>query len=212
MKLTKYEGLNLVIILLAILVGIYFYPLLPEKIASHWNLAGQVDGYMNKFWGTFLMPIIAIVMYVLFIVIPRIDPKKDNIAKFKKYFDRFITLIFLFLFYLYLLTMAWSLGRQFNIVLMLIPAFSILFLGIGQLLSKADMNWSIGIRTPWTLSNNEVWQATHKLGSKLFYACGIINLLGFIWPAYAFWLVIIPVLVVTIYLVIYSYYKYRQIK
>jgi len=212
MKLTKYEWSNLVIILLAILIGVYFYPLLPEKIASHWNMAGQVDGYMSRFWGTFLMPIIAIIMYVLFLVVPRVDPKKENIAKFKKYFDQFITLIFLFLFYIYLLTLAWSLGLQFNIVPLLIPALSVLFLSMGELLSKADMNWSIGIRTPWTLSNEKVWQATHQLGSKLFYTCGVINLLGFIWPTYAFWLAIIPILISVIYLIIYSYYKYRQIK
>jgi uncharacterized membrane protein len=75
------------IILLSFAIGIYYYPQMPEKLASHWNAQGQVNGYMSKFWGLFLMPIISMGMLLLFILIPRIDPLKSNIQEFRKYYD-----------------------------------------------------------------------------------------------------------------------------
>ena len=86
----------LAIIILSLGVSLYFYPQMPERMASHWNTAGQVDGYMPKFWGLFLMPLFSIGIYLLFITIPRIDPLKKNIQKFRKHFDIFIVLIMLF--------------------------------------------------------------------------------------------------------------------
>jgi len=79
MKLRKSEIISLVIVIISLIIGIYFYPLMPEKVASHWNAEGKVDGYMPKFWGLFLMPIISAVLLFLFIIIPKIDPLKHNI-------------------------------------------------------------------------------------------------------------------------------------
>ena len=67
------------IIIITFAIGIYYYPQMPEKLASHWNAQGQVDGYTSKLWGLFLMPIISVGMLLLFILIPRIDPLKSNI-------------------------------------------------------------------------------------------------------------------------------------
>lgn len=83
-------------ILFSFIVSIYFYPQMPEKMASHWNVQGEVDGYMSKFWGLFLMPFVLIGIGLLFVAIPRIDPLKANIEKLRKYCDGFI-ICFLFL-------------------------------------------------------------------------------------------------------------------
>ncbi|MCJ7636463.1 MAG: DUF1648 domain-containing protein [Nitrososphaeraceae archaeon] len=88
------------IILLSFIIGIYYYPQMPEKMASHWNAHGQVDGYMSKFWGLFLIPVISVGIILLFIIIPRIDPLRSNIPQFRKYYDGFVVLINVFLFYL----------------------------------------------------------------------------------------------------------------
>jgi len=72
------------IILVSFIISIYFYPHMPEKIASHWNAQGQVDGYISKFWGLFLIPFVLVGLALLFIAIPRIDPLKANIEKFIK--------------------------------------------------------------------------------------------------------------------------------
>ncbi|MCX6818991.1 MAG: DUF1648 domain-containing protein [Candidatus Aenigmarchaeota archaeon] len=205
-------AISLALIILSFIIGIYIYPQMPASMASHWNAQGIVDGYMSKFWGLFLMPVISVFLFLLFLAIPRIDPMKKNIQKFRKYFDIFIMIIIAFLLYLYSLTILWSLGFKFSMIFMLLPAFAILFYYAGILTENAKRNWFIGIRTPWTLSNDKVWDKTHKLGGLLFKLCGIIALFGMLLPDYALLFVIIPAVVLAIYTVVYSYFEYQKIK
>lgn len=85
------------IIILSFAIGIYYYPQMPDKLASHWNVQGNVDSYMSKFWGLFFMPIISVVMLLLFILIPRINPLKSNIQQFSKYYNGFVLLIMFYI-------------------------------------------------------------------------------------------------------------------
>ena len=202
----------LFIIILSFVISIYFYPSFPDQVASHWNSQGEVDGYMGKFWGLFLMPIISLAILLLFLAIPKIDPLKNNIKKFEKYFDGFIVLILLFLFYIYVLTVLWNMNIVFNMTQMILPALGILFFYCGILIENAKRNWFIGIRTPWTLSNEKVWNATHKLGGKLFKIAGILAFIGLFFQKFALLLFIVPVLVFSLYLVVYSYLKYKEYK
>jgi len=210
MNMIKSEIILLVIILLSFIVGIYFYPQMPEKMASHWNTQGQVDGYMSKFWGLFLMPLISAGLFLLFITIPKIDPLKHNIEKFRKYYDGFVVLIIVFLFYLYLLTIFWNIDIRFSMTQLLAPAFGILFYYCGILTENAKRNWFIGIRTPWTLSNDAVWNKTHKIGGKLFKAAGVIAFVGIFFQNYALFFVLVPVILVAAYTTIYSYIEYQK--
>ncbi len=200
----------LLIILASFALAFYFYPQMPDKMASHWNAQGQVDDYMSKCWGLFLMPLISLGLFILFLLIPIIDPLKKNIEKFRKYFDWFIVLIIAFLFYIYLLTIFWNFGYKFDMGMMMIPAIAVLFYFIGIMLKHARRNWFIGIRTPWTLSNDIVWDKTHQLGSKLFKISAIIALFGMIFSKYAIWIAIIPILASVIYIIIYSYFAYKK--
>ncbi|MDD5145698.1 MAG: DUF1648 domain-containing protein [Candidatus Pacebacteria bacterium] len=206
----KSELAAILIILISFVVGIYFYPKMPQEMASHWNSQGKVDGYTSKFWGLFLMPIISAGMFLLFVLIPRIDPLKENIKTFRKYFDWFIFLIFVFLFYLYVLTIVWNSGYKFDLVRFLAPAFGLLFYSAGVLVENAKRNWFIGIRTPWTLSNDVVWDKTHKLGGRLFKISAGISFLGIFFPDFAIYFVIIPVILFSIYLFAYSYLEYKK--
>ena len=200
----------LAIILISFIIGISFYPKMPEKMASHWNFKGEVDGYISKFWGLFLMPFISVFLFLLFLVIPKIDPLKENIEKFRKYFDSFIIIIILFLFYLYLLTIFWNLGIKFSMPQFLAPAFGMLLYYCGVLIENAKRNWSIGIRTPWTLSSEKVWDKTHKIGGKLFKIAGITAFLGILFPDFALFFVLAPVIIFIIYTFFYSYFEYKK--
>ncbi|MBT4540793.1 SdpI family protein [Candidatus Woesearchaeota archaeon] len=202
----------LFIVIISFVISIYFYPSFPDQVASHWNSQGEVDGYMGKFWGLFLMPIISLAILLLFLAIPKIDPLKNNIKKFEKYFDGFIVLILLFLFYIYVLTVLWNMNIVFNMTQMILPALGILFFYCGILIENAKRNWFIGIRTPWTLSNEKVWNATHKLGGKLFKIAGILAFIGLFFQKFALLLFIVPVLAFSLYLVVYSYLKYQKYK
>ncbi|MFH1401732.1 MAG: SdpI family protein [Parcubacteria group bacterium] len=206
----KSQIIILGIILLSFAVGIYFYPKMPDSMASHWNFRGEVDDYIPKFWGLFLMPLVSLGMFFLFILIPKIDPLKNNIEKFRKYFDWFIVLMISFLFYIYLLTLFWNAGFRFNLSQLMMPALAILFYYCGVLIENAKRNWFIGIRTPWTLSSDGVWDKTHKLGGKLFKFAGVAAILGIFFPDHASFFVIIPVFSVTIFTLFYSYFEYKK--
>jgi len=209
----EFKKINIILVSLVLFsfgIGIYFYPQMPERMASHWNIKGEVDGYLSKFWGLFLMPIILIGVVLIYLIVPRIDPLKKNIEKFRKYFDGFIILLLLFLFYLYALTIFWNLGLKFDIGQAIIPALAILFYYCGILLEKAKRNWFIGIRTPWTLSNDMVWEKTHKIGGKLFKIAGIVAIFGIFFQRYVLFFILAPVILVAAYTIIYSYIEYRK--
>jgi len=201
----------LIIIALSFSLSIYFSPQMPELMASHWNAAGEVDGYMPKNWGLLFMPILSLFLLALLLIVPRLDPLKKNIETFNKYFYGFLIAIFFFLFYLHVLTLIWNLGYRFELIRYLTPAFAMLFYYCGILIEHAKKNWSIGIRTPWTLSSDKVWDKTHKIGAKLFKISGLLSLLGLILPQYAILFIIVPILLFTLYLYIYSYLEHRKL-
>jgi uncharacterized membrane protein len=200
------------IILLSFIIGIYFYPQLPDRIISHWNAQGQPDGYMDKFWGIFLMPFVTVGIYLLFAVIPKIDPLKANIQKFRKYYNGFMVLIIGMMLYIFILTILFNLGFRFNFTQFITPALGLVFYGAGIVIEHAKMNWFVGIRTPWTLSSEQVWNKTHRLGGKLFKIAGLVALIGILFASYAVYFVVVPILVVAVYTVIYSYAEYQKIE
>lgn len=206
----KSEMVGIGIIFISFIIAICIYPQMPERMASHWNAQGQVDGYMSKFWGLFLMPILTLLIFLLLIAIPKIDPLKQNIDKFRKYYDGFVILIVVYMFYVYILTLLWNTGVRFSIIQPLMPAMGILFYYIGILVENAKRNWSIGIRTPWTLSSERVWEKTHKIGGKLFKIAGIIAFIGVFFQKYAAFFILIPVISVTVYTIVYSYFEYQR--
>ena len=165
---------------------------------------------MSKFWGLFLMPFISLGISALLLVIPKIDPLKANIEKFKRHYYGFIILLLIFLLYLYLLTILWNLALRFNMSQLLAPAFGILFYFCGVLIGKAKRNYFIGIRTPWTLSSEKIWDKTHFIGGRLFKAAGLVALLGVFFPSYAILFVLIPVILVSLFTIVYSYFAYQK--
>jgi uncharacterized membrane protein len=203
--------ISLVLILIAVAVSAAVYNRLPERVASHWGADDQVNGTMSRFWGVFIMPLIALAILVLFLVLPAVDPLKANIATFRSMFNGFIVAMMVFLLYLHLLTIAWNLGYQgFRMSSMLLPALGLLFILIGVMLRQAKRNFFIGIRTPWTLSSDRVWDQTHRVGALLFIACGVLAFFGAFVPGpTAFLMVIAPILAVTLFLLVYSYWLYR---
>ncbi len=158
------------------------------------------------------MPLISLGMLLLFLVIPSIDPLKANIAKFRPVFNLFILLIVGFMLYVHALTLVWALGIQnFKMSAAMLPFIGVLFIFIGWMLRNAKRNFFIGIRTPWTLSSDRVWDQTHRLGSVLFMLCGALAVIGaFIGGMAAFWVMFIPMLGTTLFLVVYSYVLYQR--
>lgn len=200
----------LVLILLSSAAGLILYDRLPDPMASHWNAQWQVDGYMSRSWGVFFMPLMATGLLVLFLLIPKIDPLKANIVLFRTTFNLFVVLLIAFLVYLQVLIVAWNLGYRFDMGRMLLPAMGVFIYYCGILIGKAKRNWFIGIRTPWTLSNDKVWEETHRLGAILFKAAGVLTILGTFLGPYAWLFIFVPLIGSALFLVIYSYLLYQR--
>jgi uncharacterized membrane protein len=199
-------------LILTFVITIFFYPTLPDPIISHWNAAGQADGYMSKFWGVSIIPIIMIACVALFAVIPLIDPLKKNYEKFRSYYEGFILLFVLYLLAIQVQIILWSIGYQISPNRTFPLLFGILFIYIGFLLEHAEQNWFVGIRTPWTLSSETVWKKTHQIGGTFFKISGIICFAGVLFPEFAIWFILVPALVTATFTIVYSYYAFQKEK
>jgi len=198
------------IALAVFIIGLAAYPLLPGTMASHWGLSGEANGYTSKATGIVLLPAIMVAIMLIFQFLPKIDPLKENIRQFKKYYDRFVMIAVGFLGYTYLLTIIWNLGIKFDLFRFLVPAIALLYYFLGRILPEARPNWIFGIRTPWTLSNGRVWYRTHELAGKLFKLAGGLSLGGFLWPSLAIYFLLIPTVTVSLWLFVYSYLEFRK--
>ena len=194
------------IILIYFAIGAYLYPSMPDYMASHWDARGNVDAYGPKCWELFFMPCFSLFLWLLYVIIPKIDPLKENIEKFRKYYDWFFILIMVFFLYIYLLSISWNLGKQFYMGIALTPALSLLMFYCGVLVEHSQRNWFVGIRTPWTLSSDTVWQKTSKLGGIFFKILALVFLAMLFYPAFPAILVVLLVMPLgVIFLVVYSY-------
>jgi uncharacterized membrane protein len=202
----------LILIIASALAGLLLWNKLPDQMASHWDINDQVNGYMSKTWGVLMVPLITLGMFLLFLVIPSIDPLKANIAKFRETFNLFIVLIMVFMLYIHGLSLAWNLGYTgFKMSTSMLPAIGLLFIFIGFMLRKAKRNFFIGIRTPWTLSSDTVWDKTHQLGAILFMASGVLAFIGGIFGGMtAFWFLFVPLIGSSVFLLVYSYVLYQR--
>jgi len=204
--------IGLAFVLLAFLTSAFLYPSLPEKMASHWDINGQVNGYLGKDVAVFLVPALSLLIIVTFLVLPNIDPRKQNYKLFQKEYDMMAVLLVGFLYYIHLLTLAYNLRYSFDMIQFIAPAFGALIYYIGSVLEKAKQNWFVGIRTPWTLSSEGVWEKTHKMSGKLFKAAGIIALIGIIFPAAGLGASIAVLIATAVFAVVYSYLEFEKEK
>ena len=205
-------GIVLILLLVSAFAGVFLWNCLPDPMASHWDVNDQVNGTMPRFWGVFLTPLISLGMFLLFLLIPAIDPLKANITKFRNTFNLFIAFMVLFLVYVQGLTLAWNLGfTNFRMSTSLMPAIGLLFILVGFMIRKAKRNFFIGIRTPWTLSNDKVWDETHRVGSWLFMGSGVLTILGSFFDGMTtFLFLFVPLIGSAIFLVVYSYLLFQR--
>lgn len=198
------------LIAVMLMAGLALYARLPNPMPAHWNTAGQVDGYMSKFWGVFLMPILTIGLVSIFLLIPHVDPLKANIAKFRGAFNGFIVAFVVYMLFVHGLTMAAALGCQFNMTYALLPIVGLLFIGAGCMMGRAKRNFFIGIRTPWTLSSETVWDETHRIGSKLFMISGAVTIISAFLGEFGIWLMFVAMIVAAFVPIAYSYILWRR--
>lgn len=205
-------GFAVAIIVLAGLASVVALPALPDPVVTSWDANGDPGGTMPAVHGVALLPLMMVGLVLLFAVIPRIDPLRENIATFRAYVDWLLVVLVAYLGILHVGIIAFNLGYSFDFTVLALSGVAILYYYIGILLPQAERNWFVGVRTPWTLSSDVVWERTHAYCGTLFKASGIIAAIGLVVGDYLIHFILIPVLLTTVFAVVYSYYLYEQVE
>jgi len=193
-------------ILLPILAGVILWNQLPDRIPSHWNAAGEIDGWSSKPFAVFGFPLILLAAQWLCVLGTCADPKKQNHP------DKILHLVFWIVpvisVLLHTVTYAVALGYGVRME-MVMPVFIGLVLAIvGNYLPKCKQNYTIGIKIPWTLNSEENWNKTHRFAGRIWVIGGIVIMLtGFFG---GFWIFFGIVLLMVVAPFVYSYVLYRK--
>jgi uncharacterized membrane protein len=186
------------------------YPDLPDQIPIHWGIDGQVDRYGNKMFA-FFSALLPLLLYGLFLWIPRIDPRKDNYLKHAAAYGVIVLTLTLFMIGLHWVTIAFSLGYRIDVVFMVKFFLGILFVVIGNYLPVVKPNYTLGIRTPWTLADETVWEKTHRIGGYAFVLSGLVwSGLAFVNHPWVFYLLIGELVIFITGIFAYSFVLYNR--
>lgn len=211
-SLVKKEWYFFLVIFIPLLIGLVLYPQLPEKVPTHWNFYGQVDGWSNKNFAVWFFPLLNFAIYLLMMFLPLIDPKKKNYLRFQNAYKFIRFIIHCFFSLIYLVSLLSSLGLHLKVGIIVKISVSCLFILLGNLMGKVKHNYFVGIKTPWTLASAEVWSKTHRFAAPLWVSLGIIGvLLSFIQATWANILLLTSYIVMGTIPIIYSYLIYRKL-
>lgn len=186
------------------------FPHLHAQVPIHWNINGEIDRYGSK-WAQLGLSFLPLAIYFLFLLLPKIDPRKESYEKHGKAFEMFRGLLVSYLSVMTLLTMLVGLGYYIDIVLFIKPAIGLLFIAMGNYMGQLRPNFFIGVRTPWTLSSEETWRRTHKVAGVVFVIMGLAFMVSMLFKgAIGAWIPLGTVIIGIIYTIVYSYVDYKK--
>jgi uncharacterized membrane protein len=200
----------------ALAASALLYLRLPDQIPIHWNIRGEVDGYGAKQWALFVMPLAMAGMLVLFYFLPALSPKHFEVDTFRATYLYIMFVVTALFFYMHAITLygTWKIavhGGKFDLGRPLIAGIFLFFALLGNVLGKVRKNFYIGVRVPWTLASDRVWNDTHRLAARVFVVAGLIGFvltISGVSPIFAFVLLIISALVPAVY----SFVHYKSLE
>lgn len=208
----KFKFLIISVSLLALASAVYFFPVLPDKIPTHWEMSGEIDQYSSK-WLIFVFALLPIAVYAIMGILPKIDPKKESYLKHQKAYETTRIATFVFMTGIYVLTLLASFGYDIKMDMIIKFGIGALFILIGNVLSQARHNYFFGIKTPWTLANETVWNKTHRVGAYSFVIMGLVNCtMAFISGIISGYIFFASIMIGAGYPVVYSYIQYKKIQ
>lgn len=196
------------ITLIPIVIGLILWDKLPEQVPVHWNINGDVDDYATKTQAVFLMPLILVAFHWICVVGTSLDPKKQNIN------DKMFTLVLWIIPVISLLcnsmVYATALGHKVSVEIIMPLFMGALFVVIGNYFPKCKQSYTVGIKIPWTLNDEENWNKTHRMAGFLWVVGGIVIMAtAFLGAFWLFFVVLIPMVIVPF---VYSYSLYKKNK
>jgi len=199
------------ITLLTLAAWLIALPHLPAAMPIHWGANGEADGFATKINAMILTVGIMALIYFIIAFIPRIDPRKENYKYFSKTYNILLNAVLLLFFFINMSTILQGLGYNVPMSYIVPVIVGIIFIIIGNYLQRVRSNYFMGIRTPWTLSNENVWKKTHRLSGKIFFIGGLLILVSAFLPeeytSIIRWVTIVFCVVVPY---LYSYLAYKK--
>ena len=195
-----------IVILLPILAGIYLWDQLPEQLPYHWNASGEVDGWCSKTIAVFGMPFLLVAIQWICALGTAADPKKANHSE--KVMQLILWIVPVISIVMHTLVYMTALGTAVQVEMVMPLFIGLVFTIIGNYLPKCKQSYTIGIKIPWTLDNEENWNKTHRLAGWVWVIGGIaIMLTGFFGGFVAFFVITLVMVLVP---AIYSYLLHRK--
>jgi uncharacterized membrane protein len=178
-----YKVASLLIVAGALAASLALYTQMPAKIPTHWNIEGKIDGYGAKEWAAFLMPAILSGLILLFWALPWLSPKNFELDSFRSTYWFIVLVICAAMAYIHGLTLWAALASApIDITRALLAGLLVMFGLMGNVMGKIRRNFYVGIRTPWTLASERVWNDTHRLAARMFVVSSILGLIAIVPP------------------------------
>jgi len=208
----RYYLTGIILTAAALALSVVLYPTLPDRIPTHWNMHGAVDGYGAKSWAAFLGPGLMAAMLLVFRLLPWLSPRRFEVADTGGPTYLYIMVVIVLLIgYVHLVSIAAAMGWAGDVGRAMVAGIFLFFALLGNVLGKVPRNFYIGIRTPWTLASERVWYATHRLAGRILVLAGAI---GFFLVILTGWFVVCFVLLIAAFFVpvAYSLVYYKRLQ
>ena len=160
-----------------LLFSAVLYSRMPDRIPTHWNWKGEIDGWGDKHWAAWMMPGMMVGLLFLFQALPWLSPQQFEIDSFRKVYDFIIVLMMLLFASLHVLFLLPSVGIPLPVDTAVMVILSAFFMLLGNVLGKVQRNFFVGVRTPWTIASERVWIDTHRVAAWLFFVSGCLGIL-----------------------------------
>ena len=207
-KISKWDILYWMLAFVPFLISLLFYNRLPEQVPTHWGSDNVVNGYSSRNMAAFGIPAFMLLMAAMVNVIYRIDPKRENINRsmeLKQISRWFVVLLAVMVQFVIVLS---GIGMDINVGSMVSLPIALMFVAAGNYLPKCRQNYTMGIKLPWTLADEDNWNRTHRMAGYVWTAGGILMLImGFFHLASLFFLVLMAMVLIPS---VYSYLIYRK--
>ena len=201
------------IVLLPFIYLAYIWNQLPEKVPMHWNIKGEIDRYGEKVELIIIPIFLPLLVYIIFLVVPKIDPKNrlnkmgNKLQTIKFLLTTLMSILALFIIYT-------AKNESFTNPNYMVLIIGVLYIVLGNYFKTLKANYFIGIRTPWTLEKETVWKKTHQLGGKMWFVGGIIVIITslILEKETNFTIFLIITGIITVIPIVYSYITFKNEK
>jgi uncharacterized membrane protein len=207
------DWIALLLVLITVGFTAWVFPQLPEEMTIHWGVNGEPDGFASRGYAVSFAPALMIVLYLLMRLLPKIDPKKKNYVRFQSGLDVTMIATMVLMMAVQGMMLAYALGYDVpmgRVVPLLVGG---LFVVLGNVMPRFKHNYFVGVRTPWTLANEQVWIKTHAVSGKIFFFGGLLLAATALLPAeYAATATFVVIIAIPVSTFAISYYFYKALK